>query len=147
MAVGKSSLIKASKGLNTQKTIDKKTVQSNTVLDADIKSLIFTKKAVDEKLLLSIKKYGVICPIIAVKSKEGLVVVDGVKRLSCLKKAKINTVKTVVVEGKLESIKKELATFSVKTKTVKKETEKTDLHEEKFKAVSNIYSELPFWML
>lgn len=149
MSVGKSSLVRASKGVATQKTIDKKAVLENVICEVEITSLSFTAKKADEKLVKSIEENGLICPITAVKDGEKLVVIDGAKRISAIKTLGNKTVQTVVVNGDSAKLKKELNSFKVKETVVEKKAEAPvqDIHEEKFNAISNISSALPVWML
>lgn len=150
MAVGKSSLVRASKGLANQKTIDKKAVLENVICDADISSIKYTTKKADEKLIKSIETYGVISPVIAVKDGENLVVIDGAKRIDALKTLNQATVKAVIVSGNLNSLKKEVSAYKVEKlsgKAVEEKKVEEDLHEVKFKAVSGVYTELPFYLM
>ena len=164
MAVGKSSLVRANNGLKSQKTIDKKAVLENAICDVQINALIFEETSPCNEMVESIKTYGLICPVVAVKYQDKLIVIDGAKRVSALKSMNINDVKVVVVNGDADSLKEELLKYKSKEKVVEKIVEKViekvvvkkvnkpvekkeNIHEEKFKAVSQITSALPIWML
>lgn len=147
MSVGQSSLIRANNGVVARKVVDDG-VKPSEVIEVNLSDLVFVKKKVSSSILSSIQKYGLICPVIAVKSEDKLKVIDGALRLSALDKLGATTVKVLILEGNAEELKKELSAFKKSsTEATPKSVIAENIHEEKFKAVSGIYSTLPDWLL
>lgn len=143
MAVGKSSLQRANQGLNARKTIDKKAVLENVIVDVAISSLKAHEANACNTLKKSLETYGLICPIVAVKTDESLTVIDGAKRVATLKAMGVESVKVVVVNGNAKDLEKQLKQFNKQPKVEKER----DIHEEKFDMISGITTCLPTWML
>lgn len=152
MAVGKSSLVRANKGVNVQKTIDKKVVLDNAICDVDVNDFIYGDVKADAKLLKSVETYGLICPVVAVKSGDKLEVVDGSKRISALKVLGVKTAKTVIATGNATELKKQLTETSAvkKAKDVKTESQlplKMVVENDRPAKVERIMRDIPVWML
>lgn len=151
MAVGKSSLVRANKGATAQKTIDKKVVLDNAICDVDLESFVCKEVKADAKFVKSVETYGLICPIVAVKSGDKLEVVDGAKRISALKTLGVKTAKTVIATGNASELKKQLASTTVKN--APKENVATVLpvkmvvEVDRPKNVVRIMNDIPVWML
>lgn len=146
MAVGKSSLLKASNGLNERKVVAKSVTESGYATLIDINEFAKTTAKADEKLIKSIKEYGVIVPCVAVKSGDKLKVIDGAKRIDALKTLNVKSVPTVIANFNGEELKKELNKFAVKTN---KSENACNIHEEKFKLIegNGIHTVLPIYLL
>ena len=144
MAVGKGSLNRV---LSAEKKSEIVTLLPNNVVELEISSISFKKTEDKKKITDSVKNYGVILPVVVGKTKDGLKVIDGAKRLTALVELGEKTVKAVVVEGDCKKVSAELKKFD---KVVKVEVEKgeIDIHEEKFKAIDSIEKDdMPIYLL
>ncbi len=138
MSVGKGSLKRAVSAKNNSSEKQKAVI--NAVVDFEIENISFNEVK-DEKMKLSIEKYGVILPVVLAKDKTGVKVVDGIKRISALKALGEKTVKAVVLDGGASKVKAELDKFG-------KVTVKEDIHEKKFEAIKRLgEEEIPFYLL
>ena len=145
MPVGKGSLKRATKA--TQEKKETKTAETtkneisalteNNVIELDPACISFRTTRKNDKMIESVKKYGVILPVVVVKEGEGWKAVDGARRLTALVKLGVPKVKAVVLEGDAEAVRKEIAKFA-KVETVVQAPAKDDIHEEKFKVVRRL---------
>ncbi|MBQ4098994.1 MAG: ParB-like nuclease domain-containing protein [Clostridia bacterium] len=155
MAVGKGSLNRVVAKTKKSEIV---TLLPNNVVDVELSAIKFTANKDNALMDESVKTYGVILPIIAVETKDGLKLVDGAKRLTSLKKLGAKTVKAVILKES-ESISKELKKFEKPEKIVEKVVEKVvvkkqtkakkdDIHEEKFNVVKRLgEEEMPVYLL
>lgn len=145
MSVGKGSLKRA---VAPKKDKIPSEVSENGVVDIDVDTLKF-KKATDNALMLaSVKTFGVLVPIIAVKDGDALKVVDGAKRLTALKELGKTTVKAVVLDEDGKKITAELKKFKAeKSEKTSKVEKSADIHEAKFEVIKAIGDDLPVYLL
>ncbi len=139
MSVGKGSLKRAvaAKPIVAPKN---ETVFGD-VVEVEIDSLKFKKEKNNAVMLASVKAFGVLLPIIAVKDGDGLKVIDGSKRLSALSELGINKVKAVIVDADGKAIASELKKFKPKSEA------KAETHECKAEKLNAIGDELPIYLL
>ena len=137
MPVGKGSL----KRVALDKKSEMVTLIPNNVVDLAVESVITKDVTNNKKVIDSVKKYGVILPIIVEETSEGLKVVDGAKRLAALKSLGVKTVKAVVIEDGMA--------ISTELKAVKSSDKKEkSIHEEKFDMVKRLgEEEMPYYLL
>mgnify|MGYP004650210573 FL=1 len=158
MPVGKGSLKRATTATKEKKTAEvvKQEIVAlteNGVVEIDPKTVEFRTTRKNEKMIESVKKYGVILPVVVVKTDNGLKVVDGARRLTALTKLGIEKVKAVVLEGNGDQIRKELVKFSPKFNcdecdAVAPAKKADDIHEKKFNAIKRLgESEMPTYLL
>ncbi|MBQ7642517.1 MAG: ParB N-terminal domain-containing protein [Clostridia bacterium] len=139
MAVGTGSLKRAA-GVKAKAKSEVVLLKDNGVVELEISSLEYKKEKNNSKMLSSVKAYGVIMPVIAVKKGDKFEVVDGNKRVNALKELGATTVKAVVV-GDATEISRELALF-------KPVTSSDDIHEQKFNVIKRLgEDDLPFYLL
>ena len=149
MAVGKDSVKRAA---TKTKAAEVKPVIENNEVVVPIAELKFKEVKSCSAVKKSIQEVGVILPVIAVKTADGLKVIDGAKRLTALKSLGINSVKAVVVDKDEKKVKRALkATEVCEEKCAencgKQIAEKTDeIREAKFEAVRRVV-ELPTYLL
>lgn len=144
MAVGKGSLNRV---ISAGKKSEIVTLLPNNVVELEISSISFKKTDDKKKITESVKNYGVILPIVVGKTKDGLKVIDGVKRLTALVELGEKNVKAVVVEGDCKKVSAELKKFDKVVKVENKTTE-SDIHEEKFKAIDSVKKDdMPIYLL
>ena len=141
MPVGKGSL----KRVGLEKKSEIITLTPNNVVEILVDGVVCKNVTDNKKTEDSVKKYGVILPIIVEETAEGLKVVDGAKRVCALKTLGVKTVKAVVIsDGK--GISAELKKFE-KTVKVAEKKEKS-IHEEKFDMVKRLgEEEMPVYLL
>ena len=141
MPVGKGSL----KRVGLEKKSEIITLTPNNVVEILVDGVVCKNVTDNKKTEESVKKYGVILPIIVEETAEGLKVVDGAKRVCALKTLGVKTVKAVVIsDGK--GISAELKKFE-KTVKVAEKKEKS-IHEEKFDMVKRLgEEEMPVYLL
>lgn len=144
MPVGKGSLKRATKATQEKKETNTETTKNeisalteNNVIELDPACISFRTTRKNDKMIESVKKYGVILPVVVVKEGEGWKAVDGARRLTALVKLGVPKVKAVVLEGDAEAVRKEIAKFA-KVETVVQAPAKDDIHEEKFKVVRRL---------
>ena len=141
MPVGKGSL----KRVGLEKKSEIITLTPNNVVEILVDGVVCKNVTDNKKTEDSVKKYGVILPIIVEETAEGLKVIDGAKRVCALKTLGVKTVKAVVIsDGK--GISAELKKFE-KTVKVAEKKEKS-IHEEKFDMVKRLgEEEMPVYLL
>ena len=139
MPVGKGSIKRATETVaeNTEKPVN--TIENN-IVEIGIADLKFKKCEAGKELTESIKKYGMILPVVAVKDGEILKVADGAKRLSACKELGVSAVKVIIVSG--STVKEITAALQKSVKPVE------NIHEEKFNVIKQMSEEkLPFYLL
>ena len=110
MPVGKGSL----KRVGLEKKSEIITLTPNNVVEILVDGVVCKNVTDNKKTEDSVKKYGVILPIIVEETAEGLKVIDGTKRVCALKTLGVKTVKAVVIsDGK--GISAELKKFEKKS--------------------------------
>ena len=141
MPVGKGSL----KRVGLEKKSEIITLTPNNVVEILVDGVVCKTVTDNKKTEESVKKYGVILPIIVEETAEGLKVVDGAKRVCALKTLGVKTVKAVVIsDGK--GISAELKKFEKQVKTSEKKEK--SIHEEKFDMVKRLgEEEMPVYLL
>ena len=141
MAVGKGSL----KRVGLEKKSEIITLTPNNVVEILVDGVVCKNVTDNKKTEESVKKYGVILPIIVEETAEGLKVVDGAKRVCALKTLGVKTAKAVVIsDGK--GISAELKKFEKQLKTSEKKEK--SIHEEKFDMVKRLgEEEMPVYLL
>ena len=141
MPVGKGSL----KRVGLEKKSEIITLTPNNVVEILVDGVVCKNVTDNKKTEESVKKYGVILPIIVEETAEGLKVVDGAKRVCALKTLGVKTVKAVVIsDGK--GISAELKKFEKQLKTSEKKEK--SIHEEKFDMVKRLgEEEMPVYLL
>ena len=141
MPVGKGSL----KRVGLEKKSEIITLTPNNVVEILVDGVVCKTVTDNKKTEESVKKYGVILPIIVEETAEGLKVIDGTKRVCALKTLGVKTVKAVVIsDGK--GISAELKKFEKQVKTSEKKEK--SIHEEKFDMVKRLgEEEMPVYLL
>ena len=141
MPVGKGSL----KRVGLEKKSEIITLTPNNVVEILVDGVVCKTVTDNKKTEESVKKYGVILPIIVEETSEGLKVVDGAKRLAALKSLGVKTVKAVVIEDGM-AISTELKRFEKAVKSSDKKEK--SIHEEKFDMVKRLgEEEMPVYLL
>lgn len=151
MAVGLESVKRAT---SKTKAAAVKPLIVNDVVDVPLAELSFKEAKSCAAVKKSVKDLGVILPIVAVKTENGLKVVDGAKRLTALKAAGATTVKAVIVNGeekKIAAALKATDDCAVKCdtpcdKAVKAE-KPDEIREAKFTVAARMYCDLPTYLL
>lgn len=143
MPIGKDSVKRAVTAKKTKK--NSTSVNESVLIDVAIADISYKSSKACPVLVESVKKNGVLLPIVAVKDGETLKLVDGAKRLNALKETGATTVKAVLVDGDVKKIKAELKKFAPSAAC---EENPVDLREQKFEAVKRLgESEMPVYLL
>ena len=149
MAVGKDSVKRAA---TKAKIAEIKPIIENNEVVVPITELKFKEVKGCETIKKSIQEIGVILPVIAVKTFDGLKVIDGTKRLTALKALGVNNAKVVVVDEDEKKVKQALKVTEICEEKCaencgKQVAEKSDaIKEAKFEAVRCVV-ELPTYLL
>lgn len=162
MPVGKGSLKRVAEDKAKTEILK---LNSNNVVEIDLSGVTAKRVTGNDQMVESVKKYGVILPIIVAEKDGGLVVIDGAKRVSALKKLGVKTVKAVVIADE-KQVEKELKRFEKPEKVVEKIVEKVvvkevvrtsspkvkrvkkdDIHEQKFNVIKQLGEDMPVYLL
>ena len=144
MSVGKGSLKRAVAPKSEKIAAG---AADNGVVEVEIDALKFKKVKDNALMAASVKTFGVLVPIIAVKDGDELKVVDGAKRLTALKELGKNTVKAVVLDEDGKKVSAELKKFKVEKSQAPEKSAKIDINELKFEAIKAIGDDLPVFLL
>ena len=158
MPVGKGSLKRVAEDKAKTEMLK---LNSNNVVEIDLSGVTAKRVTGNDQMVESVKKYGVILPIIVAEKDGGLVVIDGAKRVSALKKLGVKTVKAVVIADE-KQVEKELKRFEKPEKVVEKvvvkevvrtsspkakRVKKDDIHEQKFNVIKQLGEDMPVYLL
>ncbi len=140
MSVGKGSLKRAAAAKETANVKENNDLSGN-VVEVNLDLLKFKKEKNNALMLASVKTFGVLLPIIAVKDGDGFKVVDGAKRLSALSELGVKSVKAVIVDADGKAVASELKKFKPKAEAKPAEIEG------KVEPINAIGDELPIYLL
>lgn len=144
MSIGKNSIARAAtaKAAAPQK---KQQVKSAVFMSVEINSVELLKDSDIgdiSKLTASIKKHGVVVPVVVAVTEDKFWLVDGARRLAAAKELGETQLPAmaVTVQNKREalSLAKELQPLCAKAGSI---------HEEKFKAIEKVNSDMPYYLL
>lgn len=144
MSIGKSSIARA---VNVTK-------ESSTRLKKENNNLIVQKFEVDElgvlsdsratTLIDSIKKYGLLCPVlVAITEKGDKWIIDGYNRLNAAKQLNISAIDAVVINVQNKNDVNRLYKELISLKPVATDS----IHQEKFKVLAVKDHDLPSYLL
>ncbi len=145
MALGLDSVKRAT---SKTKTAAVKPIVINDAVDVPVNELLFKEVGNCAAVKKSVKEFGTILPVVAVRTADGLKVVDGAKRLTALKAAGAKTAKVVVLDGDEKKIAAALRVCDDKPRDKAVKGENADeLREAKFTAAARMYCDLPTYLL
>ncbi len=143
MSIGKSSIARA---VNVTKdtTAQAKQQNNNFIIQAfSINEIGLLKEATNTTLAESIKKHGMLCPVlVAITEKGDKWLVDGYNRLAALKALKTENINAVIVnvtnKNDVNRLFKEIISLKPQSENI---------HEEKFKVLAVKDHDLPAYLL
>ncbi|MDO4608157.1 MAG: ParB/Srx family N-terminal domain-containing protein [Clostridia bacterium] len=144
MSIGKSSIARA---VNVTKDTPQEVKKENKniiVQKFGVQEISLLKDATDLSLLESVKKHGVLCPVlVAITDKGDKWLIDGYSRIAAAKELGSTDIDAVVInvgnKNDVNRLYKEL--LSLKPKTA------DNIHEEKFKVLAVKDHDLPAYLL
>lgn len=154
MSIGSASIRRASGAMNkTDKKTEKPAFSATSVLaDVELDKISAEEVQASEELVKSVKKYGVLQPVVLLDDGGKLKLVSGNARVAAARSAGMQQIKAVVItlEGTGASVaRKDLFKRSKKAaaELVEEEITVSSIHEEKFNAIRSVGSDLPDYLL
>lgn len=145
MSIGKSSIARAVNA--TAKTQNTTTENVITKLNIDSISLLSIAKTPDDidALKESIKKRGVLCPVLVAATPKGdMWLLDGYSRFFAAKNLNLSELNAAII--KIEN-KSEANRIYTELSRLKPEVKKDTIHEEKFRVLAVKDHDLPTYLL
>ena len=165
MPIGSASIRRASGAMNkSEKKAVKAAFRSQaTLAEIEVEKISGDLPEASEALIKSIKKFGLMVPVVLFSDGGKLWIVSGRSRLAAAKACGLATVKAVIVETDgsgcaaakkdlfavySDAAHEEIAVTAVsKDASVQSSAACNDIHEEKFNAIRSIGSKLPDYLL
>ena len=148
MSIGKNSIARAVNSTAAAKTQSKPYASGGTAtFQIEKIGILGVAKTPDdiEKLIQSVAKHGILCPVLAAVTDKGDVwLIDGYRRLLAARELGISQIDATVIKVTNKTQANSLYTEILKTKQVK---ENNSIHEEKFRVLAVKDHDLPAYLL
>ncbi len=151
MSIGSASIRRATGAMSkTDKKSEKPAFSAASVLaDVELEKLPAEVGQASEELIKSVKKFGVLRPVLLLDEGGKFKLICGKARVAAARSAGLQQIKAVIItlEGTgASSAKRDLCNLCKKA-AAEEEIAVSSIHEEKFNAIRSVGSDLPDYLL
>ena len=151
MSIGSASIRRATGAMSkTDKKSEKPAFSAASVLaDVELEKLPAEVGQASEELIKSVKKFGVLRPVLLLDEGGKFKLIGGNARVAAARSAGLQQIKAVIItlEGTgASSAKRDLCNLCKKA-AAEEEIAVSSIHEEKFNAIRSVGSDLPDYLL